>query len=373
MGLTELNMGSIVIVDDNPNNLHVLSSMLQTAGFKIRPALDGKVALRSIMASPPDLILLDIRMPGMDGYEICKQLKADEQTREIPVIFISALNETEDIVAAFQAGGTDYVTKPFQKEEVMARVRTHLQLYRMQQAERKQIETKLAQSKSDLRRFAEVTAHHLQEPARRMANYAGRLRTQLAGRIDDSEIQLSLDFICNQAHYQLNLLNDVECYLEADQPRGEIKSVDAKRTVSALLEKKAVSISAAGAEINCGNLPHAHIDAPRLAELFGIALENALRYGKGERPLRITIDGERHGPFVRYRVSDNGPGIDAEYRERMFQVFERMGSSGDVANTGIGLAIMRRIAESSGGRAWIEESSGGGCCVLFELLAEETF
>lgn len=124
--------GNIVIVDDQPNNLRVLSGILQQAGYKVRPALDGKFALQSIKSSPPDLILLDIRMPEMDGYEVCRRLKGDEQTREIPVIFISALQDMEDKLSAFRVGGVDYVAKPFQVEEVLARVRAHLNLYRLQ-------------------------------------------------------------------------------------------------------------------------------------------------------------------------------------------------------------------------------------------------
>ncbi|MGR8933632.1 MAG: HD domain-containing phosphohydrolase [Gammaproteobacteria bacterium] len=127
------NAGVIVIVDDNPSNLQVLSSMLQQAGFKVRPALSGEIALRAIRNNPPDLILLDIRMPGMDGYETCKCLKDDAHLRAIPVIFISALNDVEDKLAAFRAGGVDYITKPFHAEEVLARVETHLQFFRMQQ------------------------------------------------------------------------------------------------------------------------------------------------------------------------------------------------------------------------------------------------
>ncbi len=123
----------VVIVDDNPNNLRLLGNILEADGLKVRPAPNGEMALRSIGIRPPDLILLDIRMPGMDGYEVCSRLKADERTREIPIIFISALQETRDKTAAFQAGGIDYITKPFHREEVLARVRTHLQLHRMQQ------------------------------------------------------------------------------------------------------------------------------------------------------------------------------------------------------------------------------------------------
>lgn len=124
--------GTIVIVDDNPNNLRVLGSMLQQANYKIRPALDGQLALKSILANPPDLILLDIRMPGMDGYQVCHELKNNEISKEIPVIFISALQDTEDKLMAFKSGGVDYITKPFQLEEVLARVKAHLSLYRIQ-------------------------------------------------------------------------------------------------------------------------------------------------------------------------------------------------------------------------------------------------
>jgi putative nucleotidyltransferase with HDIG domain len=123
---------TIVIVDDNPNNLRVLSHMLQQHGYHVRAAMDGELALRSIATNPPDLILLDIRMPGIDGYEVCRRLKSQAELSEIPVIFISALQEIGDKVAAFQAGGVDYITKPFQLEEVVVRVNTHLSLYRLQ-------------------------------------------------------------------------------------------------------------------------------------------------------------------------------------------------------------------------------------------------
>jgi putative two-component system response regulator len=121
--------GSVVIVDDNPDNLRVLSNVLEQAGFVVRPAISGEAALQAIELNLPDLVLLDIRMPGMDGYETCRRLKADPLTRDIPVIFISSLQETGDKVAAFAAGGVDYVTKPFQFEEVLARVRAHMELH----------------------------------------------------------------------------------------------------------------------------------------------------------------------------------------------------------------------------------------------------
>jgi putative two-component system response regulator len=148
MSETRHEAGNIVIVDDNPNNLKVLSEMLQQAGYTVRPAADGDLALCSIENFPPDLVLLDIRMPGMDGYEVSRRLKANDKLREIPIIFISALHEMEDKVAAFKAGAVDYIAKPFQIEEVLARVQAHLGLYRMQ----RNLESIVAERTKELRK-----------------------------------------------------------------------------------------------------------------------------------------------------------------------------------------------------------------------------
>ena len=123
---------SILAVDDTPANLQVLTGMLKGRGYKVRPVPSGQLALLAAKKTPPDLILLDINMPEMNGYEVCRQLKADETLRGIPVIFISALNENLDKVNAFATGGVDYITKPFQMEELYARVETHLKIRRLQ-------------------------------------------------------------------------------------------------------------------------------------------------------------------------------------------------------------------------------------------------
>jgi DNA-binding response OmpR family regulator len=126
-------VGEIVIIDDTPENLHLLNDILSERGYKVRALPNGEMGLSACRASPPDLVLLDITMPGMDGYEVAEKLKADASTRDIPIIFISAMSQTEDKVRAFKAGGVDYVTKPLQVEEVMARVETHLSISRMRE------------------------------------------------------------------------------------------------------------------------------------------------------------------------------------------------------------------------------------------------
>jgi len=129
----ETYQDNILVVDDSPDNLNVLTHMLSEQDYQVRPAISGELALKAVQKSPPDLILLDIMMaPGMDGYEVCQQLKAHEQSRGIPVIFMSALHDTINKIKAFEVGGVDYITKPFQIEEVLARVHTHLVLRNLQ-------------------------------------------------------------------------------------------------------------------------------------------------------------------------------------------------------------------------------------------------
>jgi two-component sensor histidine kinase len=141
----------ILIVDDTPANLELLGGMLKQKGYKVRAALNGNLALQAARNLPPDLILLDVNMPGMDGYEVCRYLKSDSTLHTIPVIFISAYNETPDKLRAFSSGGVDYITKPFQLDEVLARVDIHLQLTHIGElkreiAERKQTQEMLVQS-----------------------------------------------------------------------------------------------------------------------------------------------------------------------------------------------------------------------------------
>ncbi len=146
---------NILVVDDTPENLHVLAGMLNERGYKVRPVPSGKLALQAAKMTKPDLILLDINMPDLNGYEVCAQLKRDERMLDVPVIFISALNETIDKVMAFGVGGVDYITKPFQFEEVEARVAVHLKLRRTQM-ELEWRNAELKKTNEELRRLHEL-------------------------------------------------------------------------------------------------------------------------------------------------------------------------------------------------------------------------
>src|ERR1700692_4832249 len=154
----QLNRGNIMAVDDNPANLKLLEGMLRQQGYQVRSFPRGRLALASAAENPPELMLLDINMPEMNGYEVCERLKANEKLARIPVIFLSALGEAADKVKAFQCGGVDYVTKPFQLEEVQARVDTHIRLQRAQQVEHDLLEKTLNGAVRALTELAQLSA-----------------------------------------------------------------------------------------------------------------------------------------------------------------------------------------------------------------------
>ena len=187
----------ILIVDDTPANLTVLSAILGKRGYRVRPAINGALALKAAQKAAPDLILLDVQMPGLDGYEVCRQLKGDTQTRAIPVIFISALDDVLDKVEAFQVGGVDYITKPFQIEEVLARVENQLALHQQREA----IATLLGRNQQ-LLAFAN---HQLRPRLDQIAIWAAALRdggdSTLAEQIRASahELRAALDGLLGDA------------------------------------------------------------------------------------------------------------------------------------------------------------------------------
>jgi CheY-like chemotaxis protein len=183
--------GEILIIDDTPENLRLLNQILSDHGYKVRALPNGPMGISACKASPPDLVLLDITMPGMNGYEVAAKLKADAATKEVPIIFISAMTRTEDKVRAFHAGGVDYVTKPLQVEEVLARVETHLSISRM----REQIEranqklllwnVKLSQTRSSLRSNSGIAVPD------RLAGLFGKASPELC-QGDSTEVLLSI-------------------------------------------------------------------------------------------------------------------------------------------------------------------------------------
>jgi two-component system, NtrC family, sensor kinase len=213
MGIRE----NILVVDDKPDNLRLLSNILAKEGYKVRKVLNGRLAVDAAQLDPPDLILLDIMMPAPDGYEVCQTLKANPQTQDIPIIFLSALDTVTDKVKAFTVGGVDYITKPFQQEEVLARVRTHLDMRRLNRA-LQQRNLMLKQEIKHRRRVAAELKQTLQELRATQEQIVVKEKLAALGALMAGiahELRNPLNFVNNYAESSVELLDDIQAELTA--------------------------------------------------------------------------------------------------------------------------------------------------------------
>jgi two-component system, sensor histidine kinase and response regulator len=373
MGLQQNNShkDTILVVDDNQVNLKLLTLMLTRQGYEIQTAKNGLQAISLVESDPPDLILLDIMMPGMDGYEVCKRLKADEHNRDIPILFISALDATEDKVKAFTAGGVDYISKPFQVSEVQARVRAHLDLRALQ----RNLQHEIAERDkliAELDAFAHTVAHDLKRPVTAIIGYAQVLE-KIYDTLSKEELSNYLNRIVQRGRNMANiidellLLSGVRKVEEVEMERLDMgRIVDkSQHRLSDLIERHQAKII----------LPQAWPTAvgygPWIEEVWVNYISNAIKYG-GQPPrveLGATkVSSSQGEESVRFWVRDNGAGISEEDQERLFTPFTRL-SQVDVEGHGLGLSIVRRIMEKLGKQVGVEGEIGEGSTFFFTLPA----
>lgn len=240
------------------------------------------------------------------------------------------------------------------------------------EVERERMIAALSRSNAEMSRLAEVMSHHFQEPVRRLATFATRLRQSAATLVNDPDGRIALDFIDSESRRLRALVNDVQVYLAADVTRAGAATVEAE-TARALVADEASRLAprleAVGGRFDIGPLPAVPLDPARLRQLLHQVLKNAAEHaGAAGRAPVVRVSGTALADGVRLRVEDNGPGVPVAYRQRVFRLFEKLKASG--AGTGIGLAIARRIVESRGGRIWIEDGPDGGAALVIELPLE---
>ncbi len=371
--------GIILVVDDTPENLRLLSSILTESGYEVRPVPSGRLALKAVEKDQPELILLDINMPEMNGYEVCDRLKADPKLCEIPVIFISALNETMDKVQAFHCGGVDYITKPFQFEEVLARVETHLGLQRSRMeilAKNQELDasyTKLKELESLRDSLTHMIVHDLRSPLSGIMGCLGILATEMAEGLPESHRKFLLiaESSASELMTRVNALLDVSRLEEGAMPL-KIETVD----IAALAREATVSLSVQCLEFHLVfDLPESAVFAPCDRELIGRVflnlLHNAVKFAPKNSHIRITIEpGEA---AVRVAVHDEGRGIPEAYREKIFEKFKQVESAkgGVRKGSGLGLAFCKLAVEAHGGSIGVDCPAEKGS--IFWFLIPNSF
>jgi signal transduction histidine kinase len=330
---------SILVVDDTPENLRLLSNVLTEHGYKARSAPSGKLALNTIQKELPDLILLDIMMPGMGGFEVCRQLKESEYSRLIPVIFISALDEVFDKVTAFSVGGVDYISKPFQLEEVLARVRTHLSLVGMrQQLEAQNLQ--LQAQNQELDAFAHTVAHDLKNPLAKIITTLGMIESY-ATNLDD-DLQELLQMGVNAGQKMNSIIDELLLLASVRKEMVPAGPVDMAQIVGQTLDRLSLLVEEYRPELLLpDSWPQAQGYAPWLEEVWANYLSNGMKYGG--RPPRLQLGATpQPGGQIRFWVRDNGPGISPEAQASLFGEFTRLEGM-RVGSHGLGLSIARRI------------------------------
>jgi two-component system sensor histidine kinase/response regulator len=350
---------TILIVDDTPANISVLLDALAGTGHQLLVAEDGEDALEQMTRSVPDLILLDVMMPGIDGYETCRRLKSRPETRDIPVIFMTALHDTSEKVKAFGAGAVDYITKPVQHEEALARIQAHLTLRRLQ----RELERELALKE----RFMRIAAHDLRNPLclilisgemARRKGAAGPLAEQLEN-IDNSARQM-------RRIIDTFLSGQRGTGMDGGQPgRADLNLIAAavKAQNAPAAERKAITVELQLAE----PMPPVACDPGHAYQALTNYLSNALKFlpADGRVMVRTTVDETR----ARCEVVDSGPGVPPAERGQLFTEHARLSNrpTAGEESTGLGLSIVKHLIESEGGRVGADFPAVGGSVFWFEL------
>jgi signal transduction histidine kinase len=367
MSAAKTEAPSILVVDDTPANLQMLVGMLKLSGYRPRPVTSGAQALQAARAEPPHLILLDVNMPEMNGFEVCAQLKADPLLSAIPVIFISAMTDTLDKVRGFQAGAVDYVTKPFQVDEVRARVAAHLEL-RRQREELQSSYEKLRRSEQMRDELVHMIVHDLRSPLTAMVANLELLREDGASLSEASREDVARSL--HTARHMMRLINGVldVSKMEADKMILQRSECDLIALVGAVLAdfKGLIGARALSFEHTEPSLV-ALVDEQVLTRIVQNLLANALRVTQAKGNIRVSLAAQ--GEAIILRVSDDGPGVAPELRERIFEKFAQAEDrkTRKTQTSGLGLTFCKLAVEAHGGQIGVDSEPGKGASFWFTL------
>jgi two-component system, sensor histidine kinase and response regulator len=359
----------ILVVDDRIENLRLLTTLLLDEGYRVRPTQDPNLALKSALANPPNMILLDVRMPGMDGFELCQKLKQDERTAQLPIIFVSAVQEAQDWERAFAAGGLDFISKPIHREELLARVSTHLELFRIRQQLEEHVQ-ELSQSNVRLKEldqlkslFISSMSHEFRTPLNSIIGFTGVMNMEMAGKLEPKQKDF-LKRVQQSSKHLLALINDVIDISKVEA--GKIETFNSKFMLDTVIDEAVENVetlrSEKGLELRVDVPDNIQIenDQKRVSQCLLNYLSNAIKYTeKGW----ISISAGLHSGKAEIVVEDSGIGIAEEDLPKLFQQFVRLDSHLRMKEmgTGLGLYLTKKMAsEILGGTVGVESQLGVG-------------
>ncbi|MEM7166875.1 MAG: hybrid sensor histidine kinase/response regulator [Planctomycetota bacterium] len=361
--MPQKSIGTILIVDDQESNIAVVGTTLSAMGYEILPATSGEQALARVEARTPDLILLDIVMPEMDGFQVCTRLKSIEATARIPVIFLSAADDHEVVVRAFEAGGVDYITKPFNKSELQARVRTHIDLKRA----RDQLQ-EVVQQREEL---TGMLAHDLKNALFGIQLSAKVLQSH--GEHSPEEVAQSTAAISGEAKSALELVDSFLSRIADDrvQVLSTPVEVDVAQCTEAVVKRNLCHAKDKNITLHWQppeNGPVVYTDPAIVREALHNLVSNALKFSPPSASVWVSVDAQTTDIVVR----DEGPGFTEEDKKRMFERFARLSAkpTAGETSTGLGLRIAKNLIDLVGGTLTCTSVAGQGAEFRISLPLE---
>jgi signal transduction histidine kinase len=387
--LDESQEFKILVVDDVPENLSVLFDFLLSNHYRVLVAQDGESALEVLQVEEVDLILLDIMMPGLNGFEVCSLLKQDPKTVDIPIIFMTALADMNDKLKGFSAGAVDYITKPFQQKEILARIRTHLTLRKLQHALAQQnktlVETNqqlaqknkaLEEKNAELDAFSHTVAHDLKNPLGNILGFSILLQQQLTGKITEEELQF-VTHIELSARKINDIIESLLLLAGTSKTRQLILSpLDMSSIVQSVLMRLESVIHKTNAVVEMpAQWPTVYGYAPWIEEVWMNYLTNGIKYGGNPPRLQLSTERITEQGQVKFWVQDNGTGLTEQEQALLFTPFTRLHQK-KAEGHGLGLCVVESIIRKLGGMTGVSSTIGQGSGFYFSLpvtaLAAET-
>ena len=373
----------ILLVDDNPANLLALESILADLGQELVKAHSGRQALRYLLNQDVAVILLDVNMPGMSGFETAELIRRRKRSEHTPIIFVSAIDQTQNhALQGYSLGAVDYLPTPATPEVLRSKVAVFIELFKKTQEVRRQeqalralnaqLEQRVAErtaelqrSNEELQQFAYVVSHDLQEPLRVVASYVQQLAERYQDKLEAEANEL-IGYALDGAKRMQQLIVDLLAYSRIETTGQEFAPTDCEGVLQRVLGDLRVAIEESGAEVTHDPLPQVMADNVQLGQVLQNLLGNAIKF-RSQEPPRIHVSARQEGQQWVFSVRDNGIGINPRYAERIFGIFERLHPRTEYPGTGIGLAICKKIVERHGGQIWVESEPGKGAAFFFTL------
>ena len=363
----------ILVVDDEPRNVLLLQDLLESRGYTVWTAADGEQGLAVAQAQSPDVMLLDVMMPRLNGFDVCRRLKADQSTAMIPVLLVTSLNAREDRLAGIGAGANDFITKPIDTGDLLLRVRNAVTTKRLHDEVTSQFR-KLQELEAARDTLTHMIVHDLRSPLTGLQGYLDLLRIGVGEGSNDEILECARDAhaVAGQLKEMISQVLDVSRLESGDMPLSP--------------EDTDLVTLVAGAVVSLGPPPHGieivyetdgqpfvvACDREVMARVVVNLVGNAFKFAPRRGEVRIGL--QAGDGVVRVTVTDNGPGVAPEHREVIFEKFGQapLGRAGKARSTGLGLTFCKLAVEAHGGKIGVDSSNGGGARFWIELPRRTT-